>query len=286
MFIKTDNDNNIIGLISVGTKPTENGYEISNDTPEEIVQNIFDYRYIDGEFVKKDNVDAERLQKIKDVKIANMSNTCNSVIEAGIDYNGEHYSLQQTDQINLMKLESVAMTQPDAIIFYHADGRLCRQYTAEEIIAIAQISVQYITYHTTYFNFMKSQINSMTSIDEIIAMNYGSKLVDAYQSQLDAFSTNLPFTMEEIVDDYNYNRLLIDIDVDSLIIKDMTPTVDELTPAEDAVDEFDPDKDNPVDEVVVEMNDNMTEESNNNNDSDVVNEDGELVDETEEGNVE
>ena len=237
MFIKTDNDNNIIQLISVGTKPTENGYEISNDTPEEIVQNIFDYKYINGEFVKKDNVDAERLQKIKNVKIANMSNTCNSVIEAGIDYNGEHYSLKQTDQINLMKLESVAMTQPNSVIFYHADGQLCRKYTAEEIISIAQISVQYITYHTTYFNFMKSQINNMTSIDDIIAMNYGTRLVEEYQSQLDVFSVNLPFTMNEITDTYDYNKLLIAIDVDSLIIKDMTPTNNDDVIEDEVVEE-------------------------------------------------
>lgn len=275
MFIKTDNDNNIIQLISVGTKPTENGYEIADDTPKEIVQNIFDYKYIEGKFVKRDESDQRKLEIIRDAKINNMRDTCNAVIEKGIDYDGEHYSLEQTDQINLMKLESVAMTQPDAIIFYHSDGQLCRQYTASEIIGIAQLSVQYITYHTTYFNFMKSQISNMTSIDDIIAMNYGMKLDEVYQSQLDAFSSGLGFVMEEVVDTFDYDKLIVAIDVDALIIKDMTPSEDETNDydEEENNEPTTPPEESGEEKVVVDQI--IPDE-----------ESGEVTDETEEGNAE
>ncbi len=37
MYIQTDNDNNIIQLISIGCCPEENGYEIPNDTSEDIL---------------------------------------------------------------------------------------------------------------------------------------------------------------------------------------------------------------------------------------------------------
>lgn len=252
MFIKTDENNNIIQLISVGSKPTENGYEIPNDTPTEIIQNIFDYKYEDGKLVRKDDVDEGRLIKLKEAKIANMSIVCNEVIERGIDYNGDHYSLEQTDQINLMKLESVAMADPTAVIFYHADNQLCRQYTSEEIVTIAQLSVSYITYHTTYFNFMKAQIMSMTTTDEVLSVNYGMKLADQFQEQLDAYASQLPFTMEVIPDTSDYSGILVDVNVDSLtfidtstdeeeeeILDDTLPDEVQPPPQIDYVEEFD-----------------------------------------------
>ena len=55
MYIQTDKDNNIIQLITVGCCPAENGYEIPDDTSEDILKNIFSYKYINGEFVFKDD---------------------------------------------------------------------------------------------------------------------------------------------------------------------------------------------------------------------------------------
>ena len=40
MYIQTDNENNIIQLITVGCCPAENGYEISDDISEDILKNM------------------------------------------------------------------------------------------------------------------------------------------------------------------------------------------------------------------------------------------------------
>ena len=132
MYIQTDKDNNIIQLITVGSCPAENGYEIPDDTSEDILKNIFSYKYIDGEFVFKDDTTNIKLQNVINAKLQFLSKTCNEQIEKGIDYNGSHYSLNSNDdQINLIQLGfdakvSIITGQPlEEPLMYHADGEEC-----------------------------------------------------------------------------------------------------------------------------------------------------------------
>lgn len=219
MYIQTDNDNNIIELISVGEMPAENGYEIDENTVDrEILDDILNYKYIDGEFIKNEHNPNSNIEMIKVAKISSLSNLCNSVITNGIDFNGEHFSLTSNDQINLMKLESSAKENPDMIIFYHADGQICRPFSTGDIIALAGLATQWILLNTTYFNLMKSQVQSMTSIDDIVAINYGSPLDQTLQETLDIISQNVPgMTIPVVEDPVDYTMPEIKFDIDALI---------------------------------------------------------------------
>lgn len=208
MYIRTDDNHNIIELIIVGVMPEKNGYEVDK-IDEEIMRDILNYKYIDGEFIKSEtDIRDKCIDEIRSLKIANMSQTCNMLIEKGIDFGGSHYSLTTTDQINLMKLESVARLSPETQILYHADGEGCREFSNEEIIAIATLAIGWITYNTTYFNQLKAQINEMTDIDDIISINYGMTLNETYNTQFMALTEGIDFTIDEVIDEFDYESLI------------------------------------------------------------------------------
>lgn len=219
MYIQTQADGTITQVITVGVKPTENGYEIERSSiPDEILQHIFQYKYIDGEFVKNETVLESKIDQIRSMKIANMSAICNQLITRGVDFNNEHYSLTSDDQINLMKLESIATLSPSTQIFYHPDGGLCRAYSTEEILQLANLATMWIVYHTTYFNFTKAQLSQETDVEKIINFQYGDTLNDAFNTQIQQIASGIDTSnMPTILDDpEEYRSVCHTIDLDKL----------------------------------------------------------------------
>lgn len=106
-----------------------------------------------------------------------MSETCKSTIEAGIDFNGEHYSLTTQDQTNILCWRGVA--SGGASVPYHADGEHCRMYTAEEFIGLSSTAIAHITHNTTYCNLLMRWIETLTDIDEINSIVYGETALPA-----------------------------------------------------------------------------------------------------------
>ena len=246
MYIQTDKENNIIQLITVGCCPAENGYEISDDISEDILKNIFSYKYINGEFVFKDSTTDTKFQNVVKAKLQFLSQTCNELIQKGIDYNGSHYSLNaEDDQINLIQLGfdakvSIMTGQPlDYPLMYHADGEDCREYTAEEILGLSSLAKKYKTYHTTFYNTIRSQINSMTNLNDIIAINYDISFLDsehlAKLVEIVGDLSSLGFELEVVEDPTNYDIIKNDIDLDSLVFNTISPeeTVIDETTSED-----------------------------------------------------
>lgn len=67
---------------------------------------------------------------------------------------------------------------------YHADGQICRFYTAAEINQIVSAATQFKIYQTTYYNALKNYINSLDTIEEIAAITYGTSLPEEYKSEV------------------------------------------------------------------------------------------------------
>lgn len=67
---------------------------------------------------------------------------------------------------------------------YHAKDELCKFYSAEDIALIIETATQFKTYHTSYFNSLKNYINSMATIEEIGAVEYGINIPAEYQSDV------------------------------------------------------------------------------------------------------
>lgn len=209
MYIRTDDDGNIKELIIIGEMPDINGYEIES-IDENIMKDILSYKYIDGEFIKN-NIDVlqENIEKIRTIKIDIMSSICHSNIEKGITINDSHYSLTSNDQIEMIKLESMIKMNPEISVFYHADGEKCRSYNPDEFLKISTTALGWITYNRTYFNLLKSEINEITDVYDIIKINYGDPLNETNNAILnDVMNDNIgAFEFPIIIDDFDYEDL-------------------------------------------------------------------------------
>lgn len=209
MIIRLDGEYNIIEAITVGGDPNDEGCCEVFDVPEAILRDIFSYKYIGGEFIRREDADAEYLVLAKQQKIKFLSEMCHHVIEDGIQIGDEHYSLTTTDQMNLSKLTTQAAMTPNLPLFYHADGGLCHQYTPEQIMQISTIGVAWITYHTTYFNFAKAYIESLTDFNAVAAFKYGSQIGDtALVEQMRTITDTTQVTFDiEIEDPFDYDEI-------------------------------------------------------------------------------
>jgi len=116
-----------------------------------------------------------RLSKLQEIAAA-----CSTAIAAGFDVqlsdgSTEHYSLTETDQINLSA--AVAAVQAGAQVYpYHADGALCKLYQAADIINIGTAATEHKLYHTTYCNHLNAWIRRTESFAELDAISYGAAL--------------------------------------------------------------------------------------------------------------
>ena len=130
-----------------------------------------------GEYTIEDVPDDRPLDEIRADKLAELSASCNAAITAGMDVETtqgtEHFSLQETDQINLTTALS-AVQSGAAGYPYHADGQLCRLFTAAEIQAIAAASVRHKLYHTTLCNHLLTWARRAETKEEISGITYAA----------------------------------------------------------------------------------------------------------------
>ena len=130
-----------------------------------------------GEYTIEDEPDERPLDVIRADKLAELSASCNAAITAGMDVETtqgtEHFSLQETDQINLTTALS-AVQSGAAGYPYHADGQLCRLFTAAEIQAIAAASVRHKLYHTTLCNHLLTWARRAATKEALSGITYSA----------------------------------------------------------------------------------------------------------------
>lgn len=130
-----------------------------------------------GEYTIVEEPDDRALDEIRTDKLAELSASCNAAITAGMDVETtqgtEHFSLQETDQINLTTALS-AVQSGAAGYPYHADGQLCRLFTAAEIQAIAAASVKHKLYHTTLCNHLLTWARRAKTREELSGITYSA----------------------------------------------------------------------------------------------------------------
>lgn len=128
----------------------------------------------------------EAVAYVKEMKLRRISNDCEMAIVAGVDVElsdgkTHHFSASLEDQINLLSLYSMALGGENHIP-YHADGELCKYYSAADIIAIVNAVTTHKTFQTTYHNGLKAYVESLNDIGEISAVYYGMDVPVEYQS--------------------------------------------------------------------------------------------------------
>lgn len=149
---------------------------------------------LDAEFPHENEPEQEEicedttLSEVKRICIEKLSDSCQKAIFSGFDIElqggeTEHFTLTIEDQLNLISLSTLAASGQKAIP-YHADGKLCKYYSAEDILAIAAKATELKMYHTSYFNSLKNWVESMTDISKIYSVVYGDSVPDEYCSDV------------------------------------------------------------------------------------------------------
>ena len=128
-----------------------------------------------GEYTIEEEPDDRPLDEIRADKLAELSSSCNAAITAGMDVETtkgtEHFSLQETDQINLTTALS-AIQNGSTGYPYHADGQLCRLFSAKEIQDIAEASIKHKLYHTTLCNHLMTWVRRVEDKKELANIKY------------------------------------------------------------------------------------------------------------------
>ena len=144
--------------------------------------------------------DPVSLDEKRAAKHAEISAASEAAIKAGMDVTTtqgtEHFSLQETDQINLTAAVT-AVQQGAAGYPYHADGELCRMFSAAEISAVGEASIAHKLYHTTYCNHLFAWIRRATA-SELAGITYGAELPEDLAASMQALLTQAGSTTGEV----------------------------------------------------------------------------------------
>lgn len=126
----------------------------------------------------KNEMNIAALDNLRDAKIKEVRSNCNNAILAGVDVTTtvgvEHFSLQETDQINLSAALQ-AVQQGAESYPYHADKQLCRMFTADEIIQVVDAATKHKVYHTTLCNHLLVWIRRAETVEELENISYSAE---------------------------------------------------------------------------------------------------------------
>ena len=103
-----------------------------------------------GTFYSFDMVKGRKLEEISGACQATIIKGCDVELSDGVS---GHISLTNEDQINLISANE-AVRDGATGYPYHLDGELCRVFSAQDIVTMAETSGKHKIYHTTYCNHM------------------------------------------------------------------------------------------------------------------------------------
>ena len=150
------------------------------------------------EIVGEDNA----LSVVMAAKLAEISKVCNAVIVAGVDitFGDEtvHFNLSIEDQSNINNLFRVVELGGTEFP-YQSDGGVCRVYSASEIVQIYIAAQTLITSQTTYHNELKQYVQTLESVEDISAIQYGMTLPEPYLTEMNEKLAVAQQQMEAIV---------------------------------------------------------------------------------------
>ena len=170
------------------TNSTRGRAQLEAECPADIVKAVEDV-WGSSPTVTEPTPPVQTLDEVKQSKLDEISSACQNAIYSGVnatDTKGtEHFGLTIEDQTNLSALAS-AVAQGAASVPYHADGQLCREFTAAEFSAVYAAAKTHITKNTTLCNHLNVWIRRCTTAEEVSAISYTSALPDDLQANFDS----------------------------------------------------------------------------------------------------
>ena len=131
------------------------------------------YKYQNGQIIERteEEIKKDFLPNLIASKEQEIRNICHATIVKGFDAGAQHFSLEETDQLNLTTA-AAAIKDGLSSYPYHADGETCRIYSASEINAIVKAAIFHKLYHTTLCNHLLQQLKRVTEYYQLLAIDY------------------------------------------------------------------------------------------------------------------
>ena len=147
--------------------------------------------------------EADPIVQAKSEKCAELSNLCESAINAGTfvklpDGTEKDFSYSTADQANVSEMFLACMMGAESYP-YHANGEGCMTYTAAEIISIYGTLSMYKTSQITYQNQLKQYVNSLGTVDDVNAVQYGQELSGDYLTTYNTLMTEAQTQMQAVL---------------------------------------------------------------------------------------
>lgn len=130
------------------------------------------------------------LEEIKEQKVSEMNSEQQNTIARGIDIVlsdgiSRHFTLTEHDQISLMGLQSMVEKGIPQIPWHTSDQtEQCQYYSNQDMAIITQKSLEYVTYHVTYFRDLRIYIRSLLTKEEVNKVFYGMIIPAEHQSDV------------------------------------------------------------------------------------------------------
>lgn len=129
------------------------------------------------------------LEDAKTYQLDIVNKECQETIYAGIDVETtkgiEHFDLTEVDQLNITALQAKCMAGATNVP-YHSSSNLCREFSADEMIAIGNKAMEYVVYCTTLCNHLRAWINRTETVEDVIKIHFSSTLPDDLQESFNS----------------------------------------------------------------------------------------------------
>lgn len=128
--------------------------------------------------------DTGDLASIKEAKISELSFTCQDTIYKGMEVElsegNEYFEYKSLDQTNIKGLFDSVTSLGVTEFPYQSDDGKCRVYSAVDIVKLYTTLEGLRISQLTYYHQMKDYVHSLTTADEVLAIEYGQSLTGTY----------------------------------------------------------------------------------------------------------
>lgn len=140
--------------------------------------------YLNPEYIQNS------INKLKFTKIQSLSTTCSNIIYQGTDVTlsdntTQHFTLTERDQLNLSGIGLKLLMGAEQVAWHEDDEtKECQYYSAQDAQLIIGTLTTFKEYHITYFRDLRIYVNSLQTVEEVNAIEYGFALPEEFKSQV------------------------------------------------------------------------------------------------------
>lgn len=177
-------------------------YSINTDNPISNIETAVLTAQADWDEETQAKYTAKLCAEAKAIKIPQLSQACNEAIYAGaqieLGETPETFSYTLDDQANISEMTNAVVLGAEAYP-YHANGANCRMYQSPEIVTMYSTLSSLKTHHLTYYNQLRAYVNSLTTAEDVYAVEYGQELTGEYLAKYNELMTQAQVEMEKVL---------------------------------------------------------------------------------------